>query len=487
MGKSRRRLILGATALSSVAFLLALGAVAQIADDPRNTSDEYFDAVNDAQCYEHHLEDGFIPFGYRFTPAYSQLPVGEVVPVEVQIRHVTQYTVHEVWDMTVTVNTEEAPAVDIITPDLPEDIEDRWEDTLQHNDEISSGEIYIGAGASGGRFEARVVETDPPLHTIGVPGTLELNADGRTEEGAGEVAMDLDRDFFQSRGLGNYTFATAWRSPESQAPISATVEMNLTVTFTPEAKEVTFASEDLVLRDVPPPGERTVVVIPLRISEQTDEPQLLDFDIRATARWEHQAEDDAPLDDGIYHRFLTMQVIGGDELIEARQLEAPSPVGATINLYNMLTRLLGFIGLFLIVAAMFTGGVFGKKSRRWMNRFTGGAKKRVLWHSSMGFLIVLVATVHFSLALIETRHDISRGLFWGGLAWGLLISLGFTGYYQVRMIKKWNYRVWRHVHLWSAVAVVLFVLVHLIVEGTDLSAVRDLIPGTDRLLWPRGS
>jgi hypothetical protein len=489
MGRATRRLLTGLAAIVVVAFLLTVGVVAQLGD-PRNESPEYWDAINDAQCFEHHLEDGFIPFGFRFANAYSQLPIGETVPITVQIRHITNYEgPHQVLDMTVTVNTEDAPNVQIVTDDIPDDIEmTDGPITMTHGDVQEWGPIFIGSGASAGHFRVQITDINvggvpAPLDAAGMQGLLILQAGNRQIEVRDtEAEIPLGKDFFEAGGRGNYTFSAEYRSDNAMLPIEVTLEAELVVTFEPDATEVTFGEPTRpVLAAV---GHMAEITIPVRITSEDE--ALIDFRIRANAFWEHQAGDGAPLDDGIYYRFLTMRVVGGDELIETAQQEAPTPVGGVVNLYNLLTRILGFIGLFLVVAAMFTGGVFGKSSRRWMNKMTGGAKKRVLWHSSVGFLIVLVASIHFGVALIETRNDISTGLLWGGLAWALMISLGFTGYYQVRMIKKWNYRVWRHMHLWSAVAVLVFVLFHLVLEGSSFSDIRrDFLPGYDRLLWPK--
>jgi hypothetical protein len=468
--------------------LVSVVTVAQMGD-PRNESPEYWDAVNDAQCFEHHLEDGFIPYGFRFANSYSQLPIGKTVPITVQIRHITNYLgPHQVKDMTVTINTEDAPNVHIMTDDIPENIEiTDGPITLGHGEVQEWGPVFIGSGASQGYFRVAIDQISyggvaAPLDAAGLQGQLILQAGSRVVEVRDTQAeIFMGKDFFEAGGRGNYTFSVEYRAHNAMVPTEVTLDMELFVTFEPDATEVTFG--DPSREALTAVGHVAEITIPVRIISEDE--ALIDFRIRANAFWPHDPGDGAPLDDGIYYRFLTMRVVGGDELVEVAQQEAPVPVGV-VNLYNLLTRILGFIGLFLVVAAMFTGGAFGKSSRRWMNKMTGGAKKRVLWHSSVGFLIVLVATIHFGLALIETRNDISKGLLWGGMAWALMISLGFTGYYQVRMIKKWNYRVWRHMHLWSAVAVLVFVLFHLVLEGSSLSEIRrEHLPGYDRLLWPK--
>jgi hypothetical protein len=314
---------LGVTPLLLGALLVAGLGTHATDDDPRNTSDAYYDAVNNAECLAHHEEDGFIPFGFGFVDPYTKLPINESINLQVRIKHITEYEgPHQVTDMSVTIDTSLAPNVEIDAA-IGEDQALNTEARLAHRESLEET-LLLQHGAYEGKVTARVVETDPPLSKLGMPGTLTLDAAGmKRSSDSGSLSMDLDHGFFQDRSPGNHTFAVTWETPLGSplVPMEAHVEMEIWINHTTPT-EFTFPAPKKVLNYV---GHETIVDIPVRIT--SEEPALLDFRIRGVAFWEHMPGDGAPLDHGVYYRFMTLEVEGSDqaELQADRTLSIPAP------------------------------------------------------------------------------------------------------------------------------------------------------------------
>lgn len=140
---------------------------------------------------------------------------------------------------------------------------------------------------------------------------------------------------------------------------------------------------------------------------------------------------------------------------------------------------IGYAASFLIVSSIASGGMFGKASRRGMNNLFGSAKRRVAFHNFLSYGIILVATVHMVLFLIDGDYKWTRGLIWGGLSILSMFGLGVTGAVQVPMIRRWNYATWRWTHYGMTVAVILFTLLHMLLEGVHFGDVQEALHYSD--------
>ncbi|MBW3581836.1 MAG: ferric reductase-like transmembrane domain-containing protein [Euryarchaeota archaeon] len=484
----KNRLLVGLGLLLTVTVLTTTG-LAQSGGDPRNTSDDFYDAIDGALCMAHHEQEGFRPMLISLVQRYPQMAIGETQNLQVSIRNPWKHTVH---DIAVTVNTSAAPNVMVLTGDLPPALEN---DNLQHTlvqgehtaDKPLSQNLEVLENATTVRVYAKVVEArlaDASGDRLQSP-KIGLSVKGPSEAADPVKATGSDRaksvkvqgDDIAKHGFGNWR-VNVWY--DSGIDDEITIQMGMFVYYNATAStEFTFfAGSDVVLRQ----DESVTIEIPLQITSADE--ATLDFAVQTRTHWIHQPGSNA-VNNGQFFRFMKMNTKGGDQFISVADTSAPQIVGAQVDLMNLFTRIIGFAAAFIIPIAMVTGGMFGKGSRRVMNKWIGGARKRVLWHSSMSWMIIVIASLHFVFALIETRFTWERGLFWGGVGWALLMSLGVTGYWQVQMIKRWNYRTWRHVHLWSAVGVFVFAGMHTLVEGSDLQVVRDAMPFLERLIWPR--
>lgn len=331
-----RRLLLG-TIPVMFAVAMAAGIHAEGSGDPRNTSDEYFDAVNNAQCMEHHMEDGFVPFGFGLVDRYTQLPVGEPVDLQMRINHATSYTPHNVHDIFVVVDTEDAPNVEV-QAGIGEDLEEAWITQVEDGGAFQTT-FEVESGAHTGQVRATVVATDPPLDALG-PGELTIRVADKTASGEGEAHLRLDHEHFEAYGPGEQELEVIWHGPASAlASMSeATIELELEIGYDQNTTRFAFPVGG-TLRTM---GDVVIVSIPVVM--QSHEPALLDFEIRANAFWEHVSGDGAPEDKGVFHRFMTLSVTGGDEAVVAGDAQPREiPQGPLVVL--VAVGLLGWVAI----------------------------------------------------------------------------------------------------------------------------------------------
>ncbi len=147
-----------------------------------------------------------------------------------------------------------------------------------------------------------------------------------------------------------------------------------------------------------------------------------------------------------------------------------------------LSEAIGYVAAFLLLVSMWSGGVLGKGSRRRMNRIFRSARRRVAFHNFLSYGILATAIIHLVLFILETSYHWSLGLIWGGAATLGLLALGVTGALQVPLIRRWGFSVWRHVHLWTAVATVVLSLVHLLLDGANFGNVQEAVGWEDPLV-----
>jgi hypothetical protein len=177
--------------------------------------------------------------------------------------------------------------------------------------------------------------------------------------------------------------------------------------------------------------------------------------------------------EGTYDKWNTLQFETGTEL----SVEDADVVPVELNLLGPVFRrwgqVLGFAGSFLIIPSLVFGGTFGKGSVSFLNRAMGGPRTRVLFHNSMSFWLLGVSLLHMLLFLYESFWNWSHGLVWGGLSLACMIGLGVTGATQRSFVARWGFNRWRFVHFSMGFLVVVFVLVHVLADGSHLAPVRE--------------
>jgi hypothetical protein len=179
---------------------------------------------------------------------------------------------------------------------------------------------------------------------------------------------------------------------------------------------------------------------------------------------------------------LLVQKAADGRVVIVGPSEPPGPP-APFNGWSVdtLSEAVGYASAFLLISSIWTGGMFGKASRRQLNTVFGSAKRRVAFHNFLSYGIILAATVHTVLFIVETAYYWTLGVLWGGLAILGMFGLGLTGAYQVGMIRKWSYGFWRWSHYGLACAAILFTLVHMALDGVHFGFIQEAIDWNDPL------
>lgn len=238
------------------------------------------------------------------------------------------------------------------------------------------------------------------------------------------------------------------------------------------------------------PKHRPPWVVPVRLQPFDRGTQELEFRVRAEAFYAHDDRSYPSRDNFTRAAVLNQSedVIKRNMIYPRRHLLVgdafvPSPhSAATVVVPDtgwplVAAELAGFAAAGLLVPSLVLGGTYGRASRRLINDLLGGAKRRVMYHSLLSLGLSLVALVHTLLFLWEGAFGLTVGVLWGGFGALSLLVLGLTGYYQVPLIQRRGFAVWRSIHLAAGLAVIAFVALHTVLDGRDFAPIRAYLPG----------
>jgi len=153
---------------------------------------------------------------------------------------------------------------------------------------------------------------------------------------------------------------------------------------------------------------------------------------------------------------------------------------------RLAARVLGFIGLIILILLLPTGGALKAVTKR-LNPLLGGAKKRVDLHCALSYLLLTIALLHSSLLMYGHYFGVVwNGFFLIAKADYLSINLGTTalclmliisvlGILQKRLVKTMGRKAWGYVHGIISYVALALIVVHLIWIGTTAAPVRALL------------
>ncbi len=216
--------------------------------------------------------------------------------------------------------------------------------------------------------------------------------------------------------------------------------------------------------------------------------EYIEVVVNATVHWKHKPGDNAE-DWGNATKSIIIPVRDqeGTPYIEPSAdllvVTIPEP-GTGVNL-PAIAEAVGYASAFLIISSIVSGGVFGKASRRGLNRIFGGARRRVAFHNFLSYGLTGAAIAHTAIFLTLNiqggPYNWTLGLIWGGLAILAMFGLGITGAMQVPLIRRWNYNAWRWTHFGLAMAAILFTIVHILLDGVHFGDLQERIGWSDPL------
>lgn len=292
-----------------------------------------------------------------------------------------------------------------------------------------------------------------------------------------QAIQELGEAFAFSEWLIEAVYPVSGTPPSVPSPGGTGFTVVADKYFNASADRQSFLSREEVVG----PDATTVFQWPLRLLAAPGEGEIVRVTVNLTGHYDHPGPEQ---DYENFTKTVEVPVGAGPEggallgLDDAGTIAVPDAVRRGVSM-DRVSEVIGYVTTFLLVASVWTGGMFGKTSRRQLNSFFGSAKRRVAFHNILSYAILAAGIVHTVLFIIETKFPWTVGLIWGGIALLALIGLGVTGAIQVPMIRRWNYATWRWTHLGLSIAVLVFTVVHIFLDGQNWGEVRNFVPWDD--------
>ncbi len=273
-----------------------------------------------------------------------------------------------------------------------------------------------------------------------------------TSPGADEQ-YELDSGDLRRGGVGDYTVEVAYFFG---GPNSFTLEIDVEYSL----NQILLEGPDLA------PGEEHTFIWPLRSLAKGD--NTINVTVRGTAYHEHSDNEDPLISDSDEYTYRdASQVKVGDKYVY-QPPEEDSPIRIDILLLERITGILAGVLLLLSIAMC---GYF-KPLCSTVEKITAGRANRCKWHCRVSLLLLLIAIIHGMLMPFSPHASSLRGLLPGIPALAILGFLGYIGWQQKPLKKRWGNERWKMVHLLLTIMVVVIVVVHAVLDGSDFSWLR---------------
>lgn len=469
-----RKLALLGGGLMAVLLLAGLPGLGQGVTEPAGE-------LADAECYGHHKQEGFRSFDL-YPTLISQVPKGKEFEFQMLIRNPW---LHEVRDLFAYVDVTDAPGIQLEGGKDPDERPLTGETieggptqyatrTYPIEVEVNATELVVALSGTPGTqvpapilrdrradFDLSLASPDGSIVLTG-PDPSPLDENILNSEGPYTWVEDVrvNQRNLTNAGPGVWTLTVAYRGPDAEGAYDL---------FT----GVYYNQTGIILRQGPPvlmPNEEASFTFRLKVKD-AEGLQRMRYGGLAVAYHEHTDKNIGDI--GNYDKWNTMQFETGAELRVQGIANVPGGGADTLGpILRRWSQVLGFAGSFLLVPSLVFGGTFGKGSVVAMNKWFGGPRRRVLFHNSMSFWLLGVSLLHMLLFLYEAFWNWSHGLLWGGLALACMIGLGVTGATQRSFVARWGFNRWRFVHFAMGILVLVFVLVHMVADGSHLAPIR---------------
>jgi hypothetical protein len=273
------------------------------------------------------------------------------------------------------------------------------------------------------------------------------------DSGADE-AVKLNFREIQRWGYGDYSIDVVWFVGSPSISFTLTIDVEYGV------DQIFLEGDDLA------PGGRFTFSLPIKSTTKGD--NIVDVTVTGTAHHEHE-EDDDPLvsDSEEYTMEESSDLLVGDRLV----YEPPDEDfegSVDILLWERVFGLLS--GLLLIISVGFAGLIKPVSTR--VEKIIGGAANRVKWHCRVSLILILFSLIHGLMLPFSPHSSSLRGLLPGTLALICFGILGYIGWQQKPLKKRWGIERWRMMHLILTITVVVIVLVHALMDGSDFAWLR---------------
>lgn len=177
---------------------------------------------------------------------------------------------------------------------------------------------------------------------------------------------------------------------------------------------------------------------------------------------------------------VTEYIIGDEVLAVGPSDEEPDLTEELEVTMDVAAEVVGYAAAFLLIISLLSGGAFGNWSRhlqQWV--IYRRAKKRVAFHNVVSYGLILAATVHMVLFLVEPRYPWTIGFFLGGVSILGMFGSGITGAYQRVMVRGMGHEAWRWLHYLSFVLAFAGAAAHILLDGIHFQEFQAAIGWED--------
>lgn len=193
-----------------------------------------------------------------------------------------------------------------------------------------------------------------------------------------------------------------------------------------------------------------------------------------TGYYKHNSKPPTGDDDNVTHlTVIDLAGAGGQVQLVNKNSVMVRPEAIDSATIVTMSESVGYAATFLLLSSIWSGGMFGKASRRALNTLFGSAKRRVAFHNFLSYGLTLAAAVHTVLFIVESSFAWGWGLLLGGLGLLSMLLLGVTGALQVPIVRKWNYATWRWTHYGLTVGALLFTVLHIFLDGKNTGSIQE--------------
>jgi hypothetical protein len=473
-----------------VIMLLATVMAAMFAQGQIPARDEP-STLKESACYDCHSGGGGnlgppLPLLFEIFPTSEvRLKANEPAVLEVGVSNAW---VSELRDIVAVADLSAAPCLGFATDKQPistplkGEIETGSPDTARtsrHTITVESGASYLRialtpTGQPASRMELHI--WTPGMNPdFSDPFTTKDNLDA-----SGAYVFDISgAEDIAGLGIGEWTVEAvippATQDPTAAAAQSYDLVIDQEFRVSGESRQFTGTADVLQSR-VEEPNRLTYLGWLVTASCIPDAASTVPVEVVLVAFYDHPASL-TQNDEWRFGKTFVFDVVteGDTVILRPNSIAIEQPTVGSVFGWDNLSEVIGYLSAILIIASVYTGGMFGKASRRQLNAIFGTAKRRVAFHNFLSYGIVLAAIIHTVIFLVEAGYDWTLGLIWGGIAILAMFGLGFTGALQVPMIRHWNYAVWRWSHFYLSIGTIAFTLIHIFLDGVHFADFQEAI------------
>lgn len=488
-----------------IAGLLAVAGVAVVQARP-HVGDDRLKPESLATCWDcHNTIQNDCPPLQTFVNLLPQAGAGADVGGEFDFTVQAQNTwCADLYAVNVNLDLTNAPSLGFASgvDDFSKLVDDVIDVNIQNAQQPQRKEVPVDVPAGETQMEVRLRSTDSPVNSelsllVYRPGDNTQGAPFRTidaPKGGDKVFTIATREEFVELGYGVWTFvaqaslvpaggSVALPSPQQTIPFELSVSAHADASGARIGTVQTANSPGDPLKEsgsVPVTFKLTVVGTP-------GETESLALSADVWPHYTHKSTtDEREDDDENVTKVLAEAVPVVPQGTRASIAGSASPGIITVLPHNgptmtTISEAVGYATAFLLVSSVWTGGIFGKASRRQLNGVFGTAKRRVAFHNFLSYGILVTAGTHTTLFIIEAAYHWSIGLLWGGLSLLCMVGLGVTGAWQVGLIRAWSYGAWRWTHFALAIGTIVLTLVHMGLDGAHFHQVQNALHWHDPL------